>query len=311
MKHLPCGSCIAPGNSWAHRLTVRVHAVLARNRRQSGTSAANQPSLLRDGEASVERPVGKLFRRCSPTTQAIRAQVFECIGHDCFKNSASSHQRNLIVAFRQGAPAVGIGLFEYGTKFGIVNEFEPARGGRVGRSGRNRLIVRFGERSDGLSQNNKQLLSELGRRGTFHSTPIRGAHQKSLAERTRQPMRLAAPRQLIDGYATVLLPASHCRHSRRVRGIARQLVAKLLPTANQALKMGQVSLDLRLKALIHGYNVQPFYRLCKYASVRRYEVLTLLYNGGKVRPASGSVIGPVYNTMRHSRGWRGVLVNPK
>jgi hypothetical protein len=122
-------------------------------------------------------------------------------------------------------------------------------------------------------------------------------------------MGLAASGQLIDGYATVLLPTSHGGYGRRVRGIACQFVAKLLPTANQALKMGQISLDLRLKALVHGHYVQPFYRRRKYASVRRYEVLTLLYNGDKVRPESGSVIGPVYNTMRCSRWLRGVLVN--
>jgi hypothetical protein len=69
--------------------------------------------------------------------------------------------------------------------------------------------------------------------------------------------------------------------------------------------MRQVSLDLRFEALVHGC----FCRRPKSGSVRGYRVLTLLYDGGKVRPASGSVIGPVYNTMRDSRWLRGVLMN--
>jgi hypothetical protein len=73
--------------------------------------------------------------------------------------------------------------------------------------------------------------------------------------------------------------------------------------------MGQISLDLRFEALIHVCDAATFYRRRKYASVRRYEVLTLGDDGGKVPPASGSVIGPVYNTMRYRRWWRGVLVN--
>ena len=71
-------------------------------------------------------------------------------------------------------------------------------------------------------------------------------------------MGLAASRQLIDGHTTVFLPAPHGRRGRAVRGIARQLVPKLLPTANQAVKMGQISLNLGLEALVHGYNAQPF-----------------------------------------------------
>src|ERR1700693_3313098 len=177
MKHLTRGSRITLGNGCNLRsLALRVYtfSVLPRYFGQASTSAANQSGVLGNGEASVERPVGKLPRRRSITTQSVRAHVFERVGHDGFQNSGSSHQRNLIVAFSQGSPAIGIGLLEYRPKFGIVNEFEPARWRRGGRSGRNRLIVRPCKRSDSLSQNAEQLLSEFGRSCACDGTAIRG-----------------------------------------------------------------------------------------------------------------------------------------
>ena len=81
----------------------------------------------------------------------------------------------------------------------------------------------------------------------------RGAHQEGLAKRPGQPMGLAASGQLIDRYSTVFLPSASGRNRRWVGGIGRQPVANLTPASDQAIQVGQVSLDLRAQALIHRH----------------------------------------------------------
>src|SRR6267143_5967622 len=76
-------------------------------------------------------------------------------------------------------------------------------------------------------------------------------------------MGLAASRQLIDRYAAVFLPDASGRDRRfagrtifrRAPSRARtrcQRVPKLTPAADQAIEVGQVSLNLRSQAFIHG-----------------------------------------------------------
>src|SRR5579863_10706123 len=117
MKHLTCGSRVTFRNgSIPRNLTFRVHAVLPSDRWKAGTSAANQSGLLGNGEAGVERPIGKLSRRRAIISQNLRALVFERIGHDRLEDSASGHQRNPIIACGQRNAAAGIDLLKYGPK---------------------------------------------------------------------------------------------------------------------------------------------------------------------------------------------------
>ena len=64
-------------------------------------------------------------------------------------------------------------------------------------------------------------------------------------------MGLAALGQLIDRYPTVFLSDASGCDGRSVGGISRQQVANLTPAADQAIEVGQISLDLRSQPLIH------------------------------------------------------------
>src|SRR5580693_5025556 len=64
-------------------------------------------------------------------------------------------------------------------------------------------------------------------------------------------MGLTASGQLIDRDPAVFLPCTSGRNCRFVRWISGQNVAKLASPPDQAIEVGQVSLDLRSQAFIH------------------------------------------------------------
>src|SRR5271167_4356084 len=64
-------------------------------------------------------------------------------------------------------------------------------------------------------------------------------------------MGFAASGQLIDRYPTFFLPEASGSDRRSVGGISCQLVANLTPALDQAIEVGQVSLDLHSQILIH------------------------------------------------------------
>src|SRR5712692_1300399 len=70
-------------------------------------------------------------------------------------------------------------------------------------------------------------------------------------------MGFAAPGQLIDRYPAVFLPGPSGCDRGSVSGVSGQSVANLTPAANQAIEMGQVSLDLRLQAFTHCSYLVP------------------------------------------------------
>src|SRR5258708_29718438 len=80
-------------------------------------------------------------------------------------------------------------------------------------------------------------------------------------------MGLAASGQLIDRYAAVFLPGASSRDRSFAGGIRRQRVANLTPAADQAIEVGQVRLDLRSQALIHGSCPSLLESVCQHTNV--------------------------------------------
>lgn len=68
-------------------------------------------------------------------------------------------------------------------------------------------------------------------------------------------MGLASTGQLIDRYSALFLPNASVRDRRFVGGIIRPPVAKLTPSTDQAIEMGQVSFDLYSLALVHRFRI--------------------------------------------------------
>jgi len=151
-----------------------------------------------------------------------------------------------------------------------------------------------------LPQNSEQLLDDFSRRRSLCSAAIRRAHQECFAERSREPMGLAPAGQLIDGHATIFLPAAGSGDRRGVRRISGQCISQLMPAADQTIKVGQVSLDLSLEAFFHRslLALLPKSRRArpqKPGWARILGFLTVRGESDKVPPASGSITGPVYN----------------
>ena len=85
------------------------------------------PAALGDGEPRFERPIGNLSRGRVRGSQRTQPLVFQRVGHDGLQDSAGSAQRQVILLLLQGAAAIGVGLFDNGAEFDVVNEIEPVR----------------------------------------------------------------------------------------------------------------------------------------------------------------------------------------
>src|ERR1700685_2213515 len=90
-------------------------------------------------------------------------------------------------------------------------------------------------------------------RGAFQRLAVRRSHQEGVTKRSGKPMGLAPSRQLIDGHTTVLMPAASSRQDRGIGRIARKRFLQLTPTTHEAVKVGQVGVDLGSLALVHRF----------------------------------------------------------
>src|SRR5580692_669555 len=90
-------------------------------------------------------------------------------------------------------------------------------------------------------------------RGAFQRLAVCRSHQEGVTKRSGKPMGLARSGQLIDGHTKGLMPAASSRQESGIGRIARKRFLQLTPTTQEAVKVGQVGVDLRSLALVHRF----------------------------------------------------------
>jgi hypothetical protein len=258
MKYLTSPPRIALGNdSIGNCFAIRIHSISVGSGhfRKAGATAANESGSFSDRETRLKRPVMNLFRRRTAAHQCGVSFEFQSVGDDRFEDATESDQRKLKIAAFESSSAVGVGSLKHRVNLGIVNEVKAVRRWDFGCGRSNRSIIGLRQSGNRLGKNGKQLLNDFSRRSALCGGSIGQTSEKGLAESARKPVRFTASGELVDGYAAILLPATGGGNSCRVEGLGTQSFMKLLPTANQARKVREIGLNLRLETLVHSFSL--------------------------------------------------------
>jgi hypothetical protein len=256
MKYLSSPPGIAFRNdSIRNCFSIRIYSIAigSGHLRKAGATAANDSGFFSDRQTRLKRPIGNLFRRRTGAHQGGVSFEFQCVGDNRFEDSARSDQRELKIAPVESVSAVGVGSLEHGPNLGAVNEVEAVGRRDFGGCRGNCSVIGFRQSGSRLGKNGKQLLNNFSRCSALRGGSIRRTFEERLAEGPRQPVRFAAPGKLVNGYATIFLPAPSGRNCCRVGGVGTQSFTKLLPTANQARKVREIGLNLGLETLFHSF----------------------------------------------------------
>lgn len=258
MKYLPSPSRIALGNDSAgNRLALSIQsvAISSGDFREAGGSAADESGLFGNCKAGFKRPLRNFAGGRGGRGKRRQSLVLKRVGDDRFQNSTGSYESKLIITLFESRAAIGEGALENGAKIGVVNKFKAARCGRFSGCRTDRGISGLRERDDGLAENGEKLLDDFSGSGALSSAAVGRALQESLAEGTRQPMGFAAPGELVDELAAILLPAAGVHHHGTVRGVGGEVVSQLLAAADEAVEVREIGIDLSLNAGIRGHGL--------------------------------------------------------
>src|SRR5258706_1120620 len=134
-----------------------------------------------------------------------QSAMFQAVRDDRLEDAARRHQRSREVPFVERAPAVDECRLEHWTQPRIMHELEATRRGR--RRGRGCFdLAQLEERGARLLENVEDPADDLAYVRLDDGAAAGRSDEQRAAEGARQPVRLAAARQLMDRRRAGLLP---------------------------------------------------------------------------------------------------------
>jgi cation diffusion facilitator CzcD-associated flavoprotein CzcO len=153
--------------------------------------------------------------------------MLECVGENGFEDAARCDERQAELTVFERTPAIHVRLFENRTELGIVHEFEASdlRTCRRLTADSGLLTAHCDRRT---IEDPKNALHDQRQRRLLDHTSRRRAHKEGLTELTREPVGLAAPRQVAHEGGAVLLPDTRGSQSRTLRPLDIKRLAQFV-----------------------------------------------------------------------------------